>query len=248
MSKWILLTLSVFCLKLFAQQPVTEIPVLVQYQQQWQGYVEQPRIQTVLMQQVKSANVHWPSARLYSLEPEALAELEQTRSQVLEQLRLLIIAAAKEPQLAMQLQETRQQIARWRLAKPVALELNPNLALVRQQHNPKLSKGQYLLVAGKRVSTISVFGLGGERFFMHEQQRPAYAYVQQATELYGDTVWLFSAQKPAREIPVAAWNRTETAIATGTLLFVPLTHNLIEQDFPELNQQIKTLLVHRVPS
>ena len=195
MSKWIVLTLSVFCLKPFAQQPVTEIPVLVQYQQQWQAYIERPRIQTVLALQVKSANVHWPSARLYSLEPEALADLEQTRSQVLEQLRLLIIATAKEPQLAMQLQETRQQIARWQLAKPVALELNPNLALVRQQHNPKLSKGQYLLVAGKRVSTVSVFGLGGERFFMHEQQRPAYSYVQEATELHGDTVWLFSASK-----------------------------------------------------
>ncbi len=83
---------------------------------------------------------------------------------------------------------------------------------------------------------------------MHEQQRPAYAYVQEATELHGDTVWLFSGQKPAREIPVAAWNRTETAIATAALLFIPLKDALVEQDFPELNQQIKTLLAHRVPS
>lgn len=244
---WLAFCVSSLGLPLAAQQAPVTIPVLVEYQQQWQGYVEAPRLQAVLANQVKSQNVHWPSARLFSLDPIALAELEQTRTAVLEQLRLLIIASAAEPTIAMQLQETRQQISRWRLAKPLAEELNPNLALVRQQYNPRLAPGQYVLVAGKRVSTVSVFGLGGERFILHEQQRAAYAYVHDVFEQYPDTVWLLTSRLEPREIPVASWNRTETAIATGSLLFVPLSIATADQDLQPLNEQIKTLLAHRVP-
>lgn len=233
------------------QTAVPEIPVLVQYQGQWQGYIERPRLNTVLQQQVKeSNNIHWPSARLFSVEPSALLEIEAVRTQALEQLRLLIISNAARPVLAMQLQEMRMQISRWQLAKPILQPINPLMAQLDQSENPRLDAGQYLLLAGKRVGTVKVFGLGGERFFRHEQLKPAYQYVLDALsteQSVPDEVAIISGLKPARLIPVASWNRTESALSTGDSLFIPLDRQLVADDYPELNQQLQMLLAHRVP-
>ncbi len=233
-----------------AQTTAPEIPVLVQYQGQWQGYIDRPRLSTVLQQQVKESNIHWPSARLFSIEPSVLLEVEAVRTQVLEQLRLLIIANANQPVLAMQLQEMRMQITRWQLAKPILQPVNPLMAQLNQAENPRLDAGQYLLIAGKRIGTVAVFGLGGERFFRHEQLKPAYQYVLDALsteQSVPDEVAMISAHKPARLIPVASWNRTQSALSTGDSLFIPLDRQLVADDYPELNQQLQMLLAHRVP-
>lgn len=246
----VLLVCSAFAVS--AQQiaeSLNEIPVLVEHNQQWQGYAERPRLLTVLQLQVKSANVHWPSAKLYNLDAAKITELEQLRQQVLAQLRQLIIAGANDTSFAMQLQETRQQIGRWRLAMPMDMVINPDLAALQQAFNPRLSHGQYLLVATKRVSTVSVFGLGGERYLRHEQLRPAYQYLLELSERNASLpsyAWLLAPSQPPKQIPVGSWNRTETAVSTGAVLFLPLAHELITDEYAQLNQQILTLLAHRV--
>lgn len=232
------------------QSILSSIPVLVQYQQQWRGYFTPPRLSEVLEKQVKSQDIYWPSTQLFQIDEMHTSNIEKIRGNVLEQLRLLIIASADEPIVAMQLQEMRMQIARWQLAKPVQLKISPQLALLNQMNNPRLDAGKYLLVAGKRVGTVAVFGFGGERFFQHEQLKPAYQYVVDANsseQVLPDSVLLFQVAKPVKQIPVASWNRTETAISTGSIIFVPLPAALVANVFPKLNQEIEQLLTHRVP-
>lgn len=230
---------------------VRQIPVLIQYEGKWQGYISEPRLSDVLTLQVQDSHIHWPTARLYSLQLNEIAQLELLRSQVVEQLRILVSETSDDANFSAKLAQTQLEISRWKLAIPLHIELNPALASVRQSHNPKITTGQYLLVAKKRTNTVSVFALGGEVFLPHMQSRPAYDYVHQAiadSVQAPDFVWLISSNGTPSEIPIGNWNRTEAAVATGTVLFVPIEHPLIQNEFKDLNQQIKQLLVHRVSS
>lgn len=233
--------------------PSTVPVVLLEYRGQYQGFFEPPRLSLVLQSYTTDLKLYWPAAVLYRTEPAAVVDVEQARTEVAEQLRQLIIYWKDQPELANALMDLRLQILRWRLAKPVGLMLDPDEVRANALKNVRLDAGRYLLVASSRPQVISVVGLAGEQFVLHQANTAVYQYLTQLSQnRWVDIaeVYQIIQSQPApfnvKVIPVASWNRNEQALAPGSLIFLPLPNWVLADIAPELNQQLLKVLLHRV--
>jgi hypothetical protein len=232
-----------------ATEPNTDQPVvLVEVNQQTQGYFTPPRLALVLQQAAADRNLYWPGARLYQLD-KVPADIAQQQQQVLEQLRLLAIHWHQEPHVAQSLMQMRSQIKHWRFGQPIAVELDPDLVNLRIELNPRLDPGHYLIQVKKRRGFVLLFSLFGEQFVAHQQQKMLFEYVAPVLGSgladASEALILRHAQQPVA-VPVADWNREHRPLMPGDMVYIGLSDDWLTPDTSDLNQSIVTLLQHRI--
>jgi hypothetical protein len=238
--------------------------VLVEFNGQYRGYFEPPRLSSVLLGINADKPLYWPSARLYKLDVEHLVATEKLRAQVLEQLRLLTIHWQAEPRVAADLMQLRSQIATWRLGQHIDLLLDVDKARTQPDFDPRLDEGQYLIQARSRPGFITLTGLGGDHFVEHQTGRFAYMYLAQAHGIdhsgIDEIYWLnvgqpsttaaaaqpMNAARPPLKLPIASWNRNQQQLPPGALLFVPIPAKWLPEAWQDLNQQLLQLIQSRV--
>lgn len=251
---WQLAQVSVFAQETVSAAAVPAGPaVLVEYNGQFQGFFEAPRLSQVLAPYAADTSKHWPTAVLYRLDPDYLQNIEQLRSNVQAQLRQLTIAWKDDVPLAAALMELHNQIATWRLAKPIPLPLDADAVQINPLLDAKLDAGSYSLRLKGRPAVVSFIGIGGEQFVVHKPRYAVYQYLQQTQQRLWhnvDTVyWVRPWQQHQADVmpvPVASWNRNQQALPVGSTIFVPLPNHVIAEQAPQLNLQLQTLLYHRV--
>ncbi len=238
--------------------------VLVEFNGQYSGFFERPRLSQVLLGVQTDKPIYWPAARLYQLDTNYIVAAEQLRADVLEQLRLLTIHWQAEPRVAAHFMQLRTEIANWRLAKPLHLPLDADQARARPDFDPRLDEGQYLLQAKTRPGFVTLTGLGGDQFVEHHADSYAYMYLAKAHGIEQSGVeviyWLNAvrlssqikagqpfdlAQSPI-QLPVASWNRNQQQLPPGALLFVPIPAKWLPDTWQGLNQQLLQLIQSRV--
>lgn len=238
--------------------------VLVEFNGQYSGYFERPRLSQVLLGIQSDKSLYWPAARLYKLDADYIVAAEQLRAEVLEQLRLLTIHWQAEPRVAAHFMQLRTEITNWRLAKPMHLPLDADKARTQPDFDPKLDEGQYLLQAKTRPGFVTFTGLGGDQFIEHQADSYAYMYLAKAHGIEQSGVdiiyWLnavrlssqikagqpFELEQPPIQLPVASWNRNQQQLPPGALLFVPIPAQWLPDSWQDLNQQLLQLIQSRV--
>lgn len=225
--------------------------VLVKHQEQFQGFIKQPRLAEVMLSFNTSPDLYWPAARFYKTDAADVRALEQQRQQLLEQLKLLqqLYIQDNEPELAASIDLVHQQIQSWQLAKQLLLPLDPDSIRVKPELNPKLLAGQYLLVLGQRPKAVQLIGFTKTKTLELLNAATATDYTNKIEPLAGASasfLYIAPAGSAAFVAQTGLWNSKRQDIAPGAVLFVPVEQALLPADFKDLNQLIIELAQHKV--
>lgn len=223
--------------------------VVIEFGPKVQIFGEAQRLSLVLQLLPNTADVYWPTAQLYDAKAPELATVEQSRTQIAEQLRLLTLQAADDTLLSQQLMALRQQILSWRLAKPLHEIIRPASAETIAEFNPNIGPGHYILSGARRSNSVSLLGLGGEFFTQFQAGAPAYQYLDALERnrlALPEYFYVVRANMPLQTIPVASWNRSEQPLQPGDLVFVPLPDDVLGDYSETFNMQLLDLVRYRV--
>lgn len=223
--------------------------VVIEYGTKVQVFADPQRLSLVLQLLPNTGDVYWPTAQLYDAKAPELATVEQRRSELAEQLRLLTLQAAGDSVLAQQYMALRNQLQHWRLAKPYHEVIRPASAETTAAFNPQLTPGHYILAAAKRNNAVMFVGLGGDFYTEYQSGAPAYAYLDalERNRLpQSEVFYVLRANTPVQQIPVADWNRSEQPLQPGDLVFVPLPDEVLGDYSETFNMQLLELMSYRV--
>lgn len=223
--------------------------VVIEFGSKVQIFGEAQRLSLVLQLLPNTADIYWPTVQLYNAKAPELAEVENSRQQLAEQLRLLTVQAADDSMLSQQLMALRQQILSWRLAKPLHEIIRPASAETTEQFNPNIGPGHYVLSGARRSNAVTFLGLGGEFFAQYQGGSPAYQYLDALERnrlALPEYFYVVRANVPLQTIPVASWNRSEQSLQPGDLVFVPLPDDVLGDYSETFNMQLLELVRYRV--
>ncbi|HAT42987.1 MAG TPA: hypothetical protein DCS87_14860 [Rheinheimera sp.] len=223
--------------------------LVIEFGPKVQIFTEAQRLSVILQLLPNTADIYWPTAQLYNAKAPELAEVENSRQQLAEQLRLLTLRAADNALLSQQLMALRQQILSWRLAKPLHEIIRPASVETSVQFNPNIGPGHYVLSGARRSNAVTFLGLGGEFFAQYQGGAPAYQYLDALERnrlALPEYFYVARANMPLQTIPVASWNRSEQPLQPGDLVFVPLPDDVLSDYGETFNMQLLELVRYRV--
>lgn len=223
--------------------------VVIEFGSKVQIFGEAQRLSLVLQLLPNTADIYWPTVQLYDAKAAEISAMEQKRSELAEQLRLLTLQAADNSMLSQQLMALRQQILSWRLGKPLHEIIRPASAETSVQFNPNIGPGHYVLSGARRSNAVTFLGLGGEFFAEYQGGSPAYQYLDALERnrlALPEYFYVVRANVPLQTIPVASWNRSEQPLQPGDLVFVPLPDDVLGDYSETFNMQLLDLVRYRV--
>ena len=229
--------------------------VSVSYDHETINFESQPRISVLLSILNDKSRIYWPIAKLYHVDSIIQSDLIADKQLVLEDLRQLIIMWHQHQTISQQLSALRREIESWQLGVVVDTNLDFDLTQLRQEHNPVLDSGSYILSASKRTNYVSVVGLGGRSDVVYRNNKAAYQYLQEtdfSAEVKDvDEVFYVPNQSlngnfEVEPISVSFWNKTKHPLMNGSVLFVPISADILTEHYAKLNEQIVKLAQYRI--
>ncbi|MGV3344591.1 capsule biosynthesis GfcC D2 domain-containing protein [Enterobacteriaceae bacterium LUAb1] len=185
-------------------------------------------------------------------EPSATAAARQQQQLVIRRLnrwsQLLRIDGNDEQ--AEVVNSVARQMSRLHITGRQFVSLDPDLIRLRPGYNYRLS-GEYVLWLNQKPTTVTLFGVikqSGKTLWQpgrdtvdylraHPRQKGAERNVVQVIDVDGGVT----------EVPIAYWNHRYYAVPLGSLIFVGFSNGSLPHDYRDLNQQIISVLTHRIP-
>lgn len=144
----------------------------------------------------------------------------------------------------------RQQIAAVRVTGRQIVNLDPDWVRMRPAENRRL-EGDYSVYTLQKPVTLTLAGLitdSGKTSW--QPGRSVVDYLNAHDRLSGaerNTAVLISPEGRVTEVPVAYWNRRHAEPEAGSTLYVGFSSWSLPGDYDDLNQQIVSVLTHRIP-
>lgn len=229
--------------------------VSVSYDHETINFDSQPRISVLLSVLNDKSRIYWPMAKLYQVDSKLQSDLVANKQVVLEDLRQLIIMWHHQQTVSQQLSALRREIESWQLGVVVDTPLDFDLTQLRQEHNPVLDSGSYILSASKRTNYVTVVALGGRSDVVYRNNKAAYQYLQEADysaevkdvdEVFYVPNQSLNSNFEVESISVSFWNNTEQPLLNGSVLFVPISADILTEQYAKLNEQIVQLAQYRI--
>lgn len=126
--------------------------------------------------------------------------------------------------------------------------LDPDWIRLHPVDNRRL-EGEYSLYVTKQPDTVEVVGLispQGKQPF--QVASDVAAYLEKHPLLPGsnpDHAWVISPEGKVTKLPIAYWNQRHNEVMPGSLIFIGFSS--LPDTYRDLNQQIISLLTHRIP-
>lgn len=235
--------LGLCCLPLWAAEPV----VLVEWQGQYRGYFEPPRLDAVL-QQASQPDTYWPAVRLYKTDADSLMQAEQHKIRVLQ-----LLAQARQHYLKQQDEAEAQAIARlaaeiqqWRVAMPVPGTMDLDKVRTKAVLNPKLQAGHYKLLAGKRPQTLPLVGLTSANSWPLTQGLTASQLKPEVTAAADRDYLYLVTQAEVRQVGVRFWNAETVPVSPWMTALVGLDTDELPDELAEINTELVALVRYRI--
>jgi hypothetical protein len=211
-------------------------------------FAHEPRLVEVLAPIAHNDNWYWPSAALYQAND---VQLEEMRQLLLNKLTNQIERyRAEEPETAKSLTQLHKTITSWRIARRLPIKIDYDLARIKTSANPRLPRGKYILELAPRMKTVQLFGAVKKTSNLpHLRHADVSKYIPHQTRTnLADKSYVVLIQADGREInaPVAYWNKAHQEAMPRSQIYVPFKTSLFNSEFTSINQQIKTLALHRV--
>lgn len=219
--------------------------VTVHVRQQQLEFTELPRLNDVLQQVRDTANIYWPTAALFR-DSESLVLLQQ---KTVADLRLLA-ELTTDNLLADSAKKLATEIENWLIAQRSEYKVHYERAGLELSLNPRLSQGTYYLAVPARSTQLAVFGATDSRTvtFAFAQQVAA-VYQQHALAIADkNEIWVIAPDGTLSKVGVAYWNKQHANTRPGQQFYIPFAKNKLPTPLKDLNDNIVTLLRHRVIS
>ncbi|MFU9136905.1 capsule biosynthesis GfcC D2 domain-containing protein [Erwinia tasmaniensis] len=144
----------------------------------------------------------------------------------------------------------RQQIAAVKVTGRQIVNLDPDWVRMRPAENRRL-EGDYSVYTLHKPTTLTLAGLVTDSGKTSWQPgRSVVDYLNAHDRLSGaerNTAVLISPEGRVTEVPVAYWNRRHAEPEAGSTIYVGFSSWSLPGDYDDLNQQIVSVLTHRIP-
>ncbi len=188
----------------------------------------------------------WPGTVI--AEKQATAVAEQQYQQTLT--RLKAWAAEEEGDQAAAINQVIRQLTALNVTGRQFTSLDPDWVRLRPQANRRL-EGEYRVYTVQQPSTVTVMGaIAGAGKTSWQPGRDTRDYLDGHQRLAGaerNIAVVIAPDGDVKEAPVAYWNHRHTEAAPGSILYIGFSAWALPEQYEDLNQQIISVLTHRIP-
>ncbi|XBS70026.1 capsule biosynthesis GfcC family protein [Acerihabitans sp. KWT182] len=160
------------------------------------------------------------------------------------------LRADNDDELANAVEQVRSQMAGLKVTGRQFVSMDPDVIRLNDGADRKLS-GDYTVYALTRPTSVHVFGavtpVGSQPYQVGGDVSD---YLDSHERLSGaekSYAWLIAPDGQYRQVPVAYWNRRHNEAAPGSIIFVGFSSWSLPGAYQGLNEQIVSLLTHRIP-
>ncbi|CAM5220717.1 capsule biosynthesis GfcC family protein [Alishewanella longhuensis] len=218
---------------------------VVHVHQQPIEFTELPRLSDILLHVQDEKSIYWPTAALFRYS-DTLLQLQQKTVADLQLLAELNTGAM----LGERAKVLAAEIATWRIAERSTYPVYFERARLVASLNPRLTEGTYYLATPARNVQLAVFGAT-------DVTAVTFAFQQQITDIFQQhalpfadrsEIWVIEADGSANKVGVAYWNKQKVISRPGQQFYIPFAKSKLPASLKDLNNDIVTLLQHRVIS
>lgn len=152
--------------------------------------------------------------------------------------------------LANSVERLRSQIAGLKVTGRQFVSLDPDVISLDHDANRALS-GEYSVYTLARPTSVHIFGVltpTGPQPFVAGQDVSDYLVThQRLSGAERSYAWVILPDGSRQSLPVAYWNRRHNEVAPGSIIFVGFSSWSLPHAYQGLNEQIVSLLTHRIP-
>ncbi|MCC2606403.1 capsule biosynthesis GfcC D2 domain-containing protein [Planctobacterium marinum] len=211
-------------------------------------YDSNPRIETVLKGVVKNRDIFWPAAVLYNRSAVQELGLKQQCLQMINDLKSETgVKTAKYQALNSLL----SQIDGWNLAHRVPLLIDYDFARVREELNPRVDDGDYLLHLPARSNQVQVFGaVPAVLTLNHIGAAPVQSYLEKFERLdYADNefVYVIKLDGTYERVSTGVHSMQRVEVPPGGSIYIPLRELPFSSENTILNEMVAELAGSRLP-
>lgn len=192
------------------------------------------------------ANIWWQGAVI--AEPQATAVAQQHYQQTLQQLNAW--AAVESVDQAASIRTVIQQLQAINVTGRQFIPLDPDLVRTREGNNPRL-EGRYSLWLPARPVSITLLGaIEGSGKISWQAGRSVRDYLAGRERLTGadrNIAVVIHPDGTVQQAPVAYWNHRHVEPEPGSIIWVGFSSWAVPGEFKNINQQIVSVLTHRIP-
>ncbi|WP_236849221.1 capsule biosynthesis GfcC D2 domain-containing protein [Chania multitudinisentens] len=194
--------------------------------------------------------IWWQGAAI--AKPDANRLQQQKQQQLLARLTSLstLLRQEGESSLAATVENVHAQLAELKVVGRLFVPLDPDMI----QLDPVLDRrllGEYQVYVTPEPSNVRLLGAlapHGKRNFLPGKDVSYYlSEVQPLDGAEHDIAWIITPQGESQRVPIAYWNRLHNEMTPGSLLFLGFAASALPEDFKDINEQIISLLTHRIP-
>lgn len=152
--------------------------------------------------------------------------------------------------LADTVERVRSQIAALRVTGRQFVSMDPDVIRLEPGANYALS-GEYTVYALAKPTSVQVFGAvtptGPQPYLVGRDIDDYLVSHQRLSGAEKSYAWLILPNGQSQQVPVAYWNRRHNEAAPGSIIFVGFSSWSLPRAYRDLNEQIVSLLTHRIP-
>ena len=208
------------------------------------------RLQQLVSNPVLAGHTWWPGT--------VIAERLATEVQLQKQRDVLAKLSAwgsdlrsdNNDELANSVEQLRRQIAGIKVTGRQFVSLDPDVINLDHDAN-RLLRGEYQVYTLARPTSVQIFGVltptGPQPFVAGRDVSDYLVTHQRLSGAERSYAWAILPDGHYQIFPVAYWNRRHNEVAPGSTIFVGFSSWSLPHAYQGLNEQIVSLLTHRIP-
>ncbi|WP_230492765.1 capsule biosynthesis GfcC family protein [Martelella alba] len=207
-------------------------------------------LEQVALNPVLAGHTWWPGTII--AEKMATAVEQERQRQLLARLSTLSgeLRRDNDLDLAASVDRVRGQLSAIKVTGRQFVSMDPDVIRLEPGADYALS-GDYTVYALAKPSSVRLFGvLTGTGSEPYQVGKDVSDYLVGHERLSGadkSVAWLITPDGRARSVPVAYWNRRHNEALPGSVIYVGFSSWSLPGDYRDVNDQIVTLLTHRIP-
>ncbi|MEN3261234.1 capsule biosynthesis GfcC family protein [Sodalis endosymbiont of Spalangia cameroni] len=236
----------------FIASALADSRVAIHYPGQSQAVVLQgaANLEQLTLRPELNGRTWWPGTVI--AERGASGVQQQVQQQCLARLSAFSaeLRADNNGELADSVDRVRAQLAAMRVTGRQFVSLDPDWIRLHSEANRRLS-GDYSVYTLSRPTSVLVVGVttpAGPQ--PYQPGRDVVEYLQTHQRLSGaekNVAWVIAPDGKTEEVPVAYWNHRHVEVAPGSIIYVGFSSWSLPRAYRDLNEQIISLLTHRIP-
>lgn len=209
-----------------------------------------PRLSSVLGRVMVSTDFYWHGSSLYRLNS---SESKAARQMLLKELDSVLSKTGSKTSKYAALLKIKEQVSNWQVADKLSVELDYDLIRIREELDPRLDDGEYLLHLPFRAYDINVVGaVETTGKFPHIAATSVKAYfdnknIKRLDYADYEFAYVIHPDGSYKKVSLSAYNQEHVEVAPGGTIYVPIKELPFDSTNEELNERVAKLAGNLLP-